>query len=532
MIGSRSAEILWAAAVLSARALRERRRGISPEQSALPQRLRATFERLGPTFMKAGQALSLRQDLLPEPYLAELARLQDNAPSFPAEEARREVEKVFGSPVDRLFSAFDEQPLAAASIAQVHAATLPDGRKVVVKVRRPGIRKRIDRDMRAVIRLFRSLSFFSRTVRQFQPVRLAEEIRANLRKETDLRLEARAMNRLAKAFAGWPGVEMPAAVEPLVSESVLVQEMKSGRLLGDPSLVKDGHRLAGTLVEFYLHQLFVLGLFHGDPHPGNLFFTGEGNICFHDFGLVGQLDRETRRELAMFVQAFVHQDANWMFDSAARLGLLEPGEKRDAFVRGIEEILTDYAGLPLRDWSLAELFVRVSHLGGPGSLQIPYNLLILMRALFELESAVRKLAPDLNVLELLQAKADSAIQRFAEQDMGAGLPRLGYELAFAARELPASAAAAMNRARHSGFRPRLNVRLAGLDEGAGRIEATGNRLAMSMVTLGLFVGSSLLMQHSIGPKLFGAPLLALAGYLLALWYTLRLARAISRSGHF
>lgn len=532
MIGRLSAELVWAAGALGVAALRERRRAIPPEQSALPRKLRMTLERLGPTFMKAGQALSLRQDLLPQPYLAELAKLQDNAAPFPAEQARREIELAFGTSVDRQFLAFEDQPLAAASIAQVHAATLPDGRRVAVKVRRPGIRNRIERDMRAAIRLLRLLAFFSRSARQFQPVRLAEQTRANLRKESDFRLEARAMNRLEKAFAGWPGVEMPAVIAPLVSESVLVQEMKTGRLLGDPSLTSEGHRLAETLVEFYLHQFFVVGVFHGDPHPGNLFFTDEGSICFHDFGLVGQLDRETRRELAMFIQAFAHQDANWMLDSAARLGLLETGESREAVVRGLEEILADYAGLPLRDWSLAELFVRVSHVGGPGSLQIPRNLLILMRALFELESAVRKLAPDLNVLELLQAKADGAILRFVEQDMTAGLPRLGYEFAFAARDIPASAAAAINRARHAGFRPQLNVRLAGLDEDAGRIEATGNRLAMSMVTLGLYIGSSLLMQHSIGPRLFGVPVLALAGYLLALWYTLRLARAIARSGHF
>ena len=139
MTGGRSAEILWAATVLAAGALGERRRGIPPEHSALPRKLRTTLERLGPTFMKAGQALSLRQDLLPEPYLAELARLQDDAAPFPVEQARREVERAFGSPVDQLFRSFEDKPLAAASIAQVHAATLPDGRRVVVKVRRPGI---------------------------------------------------------------------------------------------------------------------------------------------------------------------------------------------------------------------------------------------------------------------------------------------------------------------------------------------------------------------------------------------------------
>ena len=425
MIGGRALRLISAAMVLLFLALRERARGVPSERSLLPRRLHLTLERLGPTFVKAGQALSLRQDLLPEPYLLELQKLQSDVAPFPAEQVRREIESALGKPVSVLFSSFKDQPLAAASIAQVHSATLADGRRVIVKVRRPRIRRRIDRDMRALVRMLRLLTALSPTLTRLQPSRLAKEIWCNLQHETDFRLEARAMNRLSKAFEEWPGVEMPAVVEGMVSESVLVQAMSEGRLLGDPSLRGDGKALAETLIEFYLHQIFVLGFFHADPHPGNLFFTARGTICFHDFGLVGQLDRATRRELAMFVQAFVHQDARWMLDAATTLGLLQAGEEQDAFVRGIEDILADYAILPLKDWSLAEMFLRVSRLGERGSLLIPYNLLVLMRALFLVESALRKLDPEMNVLEVLADKGREAVERLAQQGRGAALPRLG-----------------------------------------------------------------------------------------------------------
>lgn len=509
----------------------ERVRRVPAERSRMPAELRLTLERLGPTFVKAGQALSLRQDLLPPHYLDELAKLQFDVAPFPAAEARAEIEKAFGESVETLFSEFDEHPLAAASIAQVHSAALPDGHRVIVKVRRPGIKRRIDRDMRSLIRRLRFLSTLVPFIRQFQPARLAEEIWSNLRRETDFLAEAQAMKRFAQAFPPGSGVEVPAVIENLVTENVLVQERKEGRMLGDAELAIGGPEFAGTLVEAYLQQIFVLGFFHGDPHPGNLFFTSRGGICFHDFGLVGQLDRATRREVAMFVQAFVHQDARWMLDSAAALGLIAPGDSAESFIRGIEEILGDYAALPIKEWSISALFLRVSRLGPPGSVRIPYDLLVLIRVTYLLENALRKLDPDMNLIETLASRGKAVMETLAQESSGGGLARARYEAGFALEALPAAIASGLSKARRTGFHPEIKIRLAELESVRAGVERTGNRLAVAIVTLGLFVGASLLMQHSIGPKIMGVPALALAGYLLALWYTVRLVRAIARAGH-
>lgn len=496
----------------------------------LPARLCKELERLGPTFMKAGQGLSLRRDLLSAPYISALSKLHASAGPFSPAVARREIEASLGRPIASLFAAFEEQPLAAASIAQVHRAQLPDGRAVIVKVRRPRIRAAIDRDMRALIRLLRLALAVRPGLARFEPERVAQEIWSNLRRETDFRLEARAIRRFGDAFRDWPSVHVPAAIDGMITESVLVQEFAKGRLLEDPELASEGPRYAGNLVEIYLHQIFVLGFFHGDPHPGNLFFMPEGAICFHDFGLTGQLDHRTRQRLALFVQAFVHRDPDWMLDAAIDLGLLRVTGGREACARGMEEILTEYTLLPMRDWSMAELFLRVSKLGEGGSALLPYHLVVLMRALFLVEHALHTLDPRMNVLDTLVEKGNAVISSLVENPLDAGLTRLGFESGLAVRDLPALAASWLTEVRRDGFRPALRIHLPQLEQVEAGVERTGNRLALALVTLGLYIASSLLMQHSIGPRVFGMPVLALFGYLLALWYTLRLARGIARSG--
>lgn len=532
MTGGRAWRIGGAAVRLAVVGASERLRGIPSERSRLPLELRLTLDRLGPAFIKAGQALSLREDILPLAYVRELATLNDKVAPFTSALARREIEAALGSPLESIFESFSDEPLAAASIAQVHAATLLDGSAVVVKVRRPGIRHVIDRDMRALTWVLRFAELLSPTLASQQPVRIVEEIWRNLNRETDFRLEARAMRRFAQGLSAMDKVDVPAIFDEFVRESVLVQERKSGLMIGDPAVAARGPELAGRIAEIYLVQFFVLGFFHGDPHPGNLFFEDHGGICFHDFGIFGELDLPTRRNLAMFLQAFVNGDADWMLDYAVALGLVvEPGSQRQSFVAGMQEILADYAAIPLQEWSIGELFRRVSSLGPPGSVRVPWNMLVLMRTVFILESILRRLDPRMNVVEMLSVKGAPMISQLTTGGQKTTLRRLRYEAALAAEEAPRALSSALRRLRVGGFRPDLPIRVAGLEDSTTRLERMGNRLSMAIVTLGLFVSSALLMQHSIGPRLFGVPALALVGFLLAVWYALRLARAVARSGH-
>ena len=497
-----------------------------------PQRLCLSLARLGTTFIKFGQALSLRREMLPDAYIAALQSLQDHIAPFPATDAMREIERGLGSPIKQLFAHIDLKPLAAASVAQVHAARLHDGREVIVKVRRIGIRTMIDRDMRALEVVTRIATAVMPRLRHYQPLRLIDEIWNNLRKEIDFRHEARNIKTFAAAFANWPTLHIPGVIDDLVSETVIVQERSAGLRIDDPAIGPDGPRLAQNFIDAYLHQIFVLGVFHGDPHPGNLFITAEGRICFHDFGLTGLLDRSTRRKLAAFTDAFIRQDADWLLDAGIDLGVLGGKMDRNAFRRGLAEIIADYAALPLKEWSLADAFLRVARLGQEQNVFIPYDLTILMRAMFLAENTVRILDPEFQLLESLQAKGPAVLKAAMEQsDMSGAVDRLMHDAVNAMHDLPAVLGSWIRRFSQEDEGLGLSLRVQGLDALETHLDRSSNRLALALVTLGLYIAGSLLMQHSIGPRIFGdMPALAAFFYALALWFTFRLVRAISRSG--
>jgi len=300
-----------------------------------------TLESLGTTFVKLGQGLSLHYDLLPDEYVIALQSLQDHVHTYDSEIAIREVERAFNAPLSQLFADFDRQPLAAASIAQVHGALLHDGRQVIVKIRRPSIKAQVSQDMHLLKRVVKLLLVLVPRLRQFQPLTLIEEIEINLRKELDFRNEARSIKRFVSTFKNSETIHIPDVIDELYTESVVVQERSTGLRVDDPAVMERGPAVAQSFVDAYLQQFFVLGLFHGDPHPGNLFIMADGRICFHDFGLVGYLDQATRRNLAALMQAFVHQDSEWLLDAYVDLGLLSGELDRAEFRRGLEEMLED-----------------------------------------------------------------------------------------------------------------------------------------------------------------------------------------------
>jgi ubiquinone biosynthesis protein len=470
--------------------------------------------------------------MLPDDYIEALQSMQEHIAPFRASEAIREIERGLQHPIDQLFAEFDRAPLAAASVAQVHAARLHDGRATIVKVRRPGIKTQIERDMRALKLLTRAATAIVPRLRHYQPLRLIDEIWTNLAKEIDFRQEARNIRRFAAAFADWPTIHIPGVVDDLVGETVIVQERSQGRRIDDPEVRPEGPRLAENFVEACLHQIFVLGVFHGDPHPGNLFITTEGRICLHDFGLIGALDRGTRRNLAAFTAAFIHQDAEWLLDAALDLGVLSGEIDRAEFRRGLAAIISDYAALPLAEWSLAEAFLRVTRLGRGQNVFIPHDLVVLMRALFLAENVVRTLDPGFQLLESLRAKGPEVLNAaMGAADVRGSFDRLKREGLGAIHDLPEVLFSWARQLSREGEGLGISLQIHALDRVAEHIDRSSNRLSLALVTAGLYVAGSLLMQHSTGPRLYGdMPALAAVAYALALWLTLRLARGIARSG--
>ena len=495
----------------------------------LPSRVRGTLERLGAPFVKLGQALSLRRDLLPDDLIAALQGLQDDVAGFPGAESRREIERALARPLSEVFSEFEETAFAAASIAQVHRARLRDGREVVVKVRRPGIRSQIDRDMRLLVAVLRGLGIFVPALERYDAVSLAREIWARLQIETNFRQEAVNVRRFVEGFRDQPLAYVPDVEQQLCTEAVLVQTLSHGRRLDDPALRSDGPRLARALVDLYLHQFFVMGVFHGDPHPGNVFVLQDGRLCFHDFGIVGQLTPPMRRKLAAFVLALAEQNEDWLVDAAADLGVLSPSVDRRLAHESIGAILADYAGRPVGDWSIGEVLFRIMRLGRGGGVALPVNLAILARVASLVEQVLRGLDPELTVVGAV-ARSDPELlwKVISVRPEDAGLARLKSEAATTVQSLPALIAGWLHDARRDGGGIPLSLRVESLDETGRRAERGADRLALALVALGLYVAASLLMQHSIGPRIWGGwPLFAVVGYVLALWFTFRIVTGIS-----
>lgn len=503
------------------------RLGIGRAAPAPADRFALLLQGLGTTFVKMGQHLSLRPDLLAPDYVAALERLQDRVGEFPSDVAQREIEAALGAPLQQLFRRFEPRALAAGSVAQIHRAVLPDGREVVVKVCRPGIAAQVDRDMRLLRRLARVAQSIVPGVSVYQPVAIVDEIHANLKLELDFHREARYVHRFAQAFAASSTVMVPDAVAGMCAENVFVQVFSDGVRIDEVHDPVQGVRLAEAVVAAYMQQLFELGVFHGDPHPGNLFVMPDGRVCLHDFGIVGHLDLRLRRALAAFAAGFVSQDAEWVVDAWLEMGVIAGRAQRSIFSRVVAELVREYAQRPLAEWSLAQAFARLVAVGRASAVRIPLDLLVLSRAVLLLESTLARIAPGFSVFEALSRHAQQAMEATLHVPQGK-LPRLQYELAATAQELPALLARTLQGARDGELKLRLEV--APTEGWQQPIVHGSGSVALALVTLGLYVAASLLMQHSLGPMVAGIPLLSIVGYAVAAWYTLRVARAARRSG--
>lgn len=479
------------------------------------------LQRLGTTFVKLGQHLSMRADVLPPDAQQALASLQAHVAPFPAEQAVQEVEAALGRPWQQVFARFDMEALAAASIAQIHRAALPDGTEVVVKIRRPGAAEQAETDMRILRRLVMVMQWFVPSLRRWGLVAIVDEVATNFRYEMDLSREANSVRRFADAWRGSSEVVIPDVVDGLCTPTVMVQQFSHGSALHDlPAATAVA--AAGRLVDSYVTQIFRDGLFHGDPHPGNVFMMDDGRICLHDFGIVGRVDRSMRRALVAFALAFVEQDADWVVDAWLDLGLVGEGTDRTIFVPVVRSLLADCAERPLKDWSLSEGLARLVAAGRARDVRLPRDLLVLTRTMLLLEGTVRLLAPDFSIIEAISRHSATGV--FDESKSPASR-RLPYEVGNAAHALPELLA----RRLHSVLRQRewLQFSIAPDARLLKGIDQLGRRVALALVTLGLYIASSLLMQHGVGPRWGDMPVLALAGYALAIRFTFSLARSRS-----
>jgi ubiquinone biosynthesis protein len=496
--------------------------------------LRTALEDLGPTFVKFGQALSVRQDVFSDEVIRELQKLQDRVPPFPAEQARQVIERELEQPIRELFARFEDTPLAAASIAQVHAATLHDGTSVIVKVQRPGIGQTIRADLGI-------LRFFARQVyrlipesRRFDPVGLVEEFADVITKELDFLREGHNAERFRDLLEDESLIWVPGIHWGLSSARVLTMDRSGGSRIGPNTPADSDARraLAGALMRLFLTQVFEHGYFHGDPHPGNLFLLPDGRVCFHDFGIVGQLTTREQDNLRQLFLAIVARDADWMASIWLDMGGA-PGEiDRVAFVRDLEQALDHFYAASTGEYSFGEMLQEFLRLGQRHQIKLLREIVLVAKAFMTIESLVRLLDADFNMITAFKDFAPRILitdLRFG-RDVSV-LPqmyRVFRSMGAVASGTPAALLGLVQMLQHGELRVRVQAE--GLQEMERRLDRVGNRLSFSLIIAAVIIGSSLIMSFHAGVHYRGIPLLALLGYVIAGVLGLAWVIAILRSG--
>jgi len=478
--------------------------------------LAADLEALGPTFIKLGQLLATRADLLPVPYLTALARLQDRVEPFAFEEVRRIVEAELGVRLSKAFSEFEPAPLAAASLGQVHRAALLDGRPVAVKVQRPRILDTILEDLAALHEAAGLLDAHTELGRRIHLTGLLKEFRKTLARELDYRQEAENLVRLGKMLAEWKRLVVPRPVDDFTTARVLTMDYVRGRKITRigplARLEMDGAALAEELFAAYLHQVLVAGFFHADPHPGNIFLTDDGRLALLDLGMVGRLPPERQERLLRLLLAIGDGRGEAAAVLAARIGERLPEFEPRKFKQTIAALVAEHRGARLQDMAIGRLMLAMSREGAEAGIRLPPELALLGKTLLQLDEIGRCLDPDFDPNEAVRRHAAAVTGRRLRQSASPGSLLAGmHELKEFVERLPGRA----NRILEKVANNELSIRVETIDEtllmrGAQKI---ANRIAIGVVLGALILGAALLMRVSTSFQILGYPGLAMICFL-------------------
>jgi ubiquinone biosynthesis protein len=512
-----------------------RRRGDGePSASARGRHLREMLDELGPTFVKFGQLLSMRPDVVPPDIIAELRGLQDDVRPFPYADVERTIQEELGQPIGRLFTEFDELPLAAASIGQVHRATLPNGHQVVVKVQRPNAPRQIEADLSLLYQAARLAKERIRALDFIDTHEIVDEFARSIRQELDYRLEARNADTFHKDFAGNPHVAIPRVYWTYTRSRVLTLERLEGEQLADLVLEswspQDRRHLAYLITEAWMTMIFRNGFFHGDPHPANILVLSPERIGLVDFGLTGKLtDDDMTRLTRLFIDAAA-ENVEMIPKRLADLGVRYPKEREEQFVEELRELYYRYYGASLNEIDPIQVIREAFALIYRMNLRIPTRFVTLDKAIATLGAVGVELYPEFNVFEVARPYARNLmLERFTPQRIAARARREGWRLAQMTAELPYQIHDTLEQVRDGQIE--VGFVHKGLDDLLAKLDTLFNRLVIALVVTGGLIGSSLIgIFAKSGPHVLGLHVFSVIGFTLSALLGVWLLWSVLRSG--
>jgi ubiquinone biosynthesis protein len=524
--------------LLPGRSAEDRLAGVAAEHgaaSARGQHLREVLDELGPTFVKFGQLLSTRPDVVPPDIVVELRGLQDDVRPFPFEQAERVIEEELGNTLERLFIEFEPAPVAAASIGQVHRATLPNGRRVAVKVQRPGAPAKIEADLGL---LYQAARLAKERIRAFDFVdtrQLVDEFARQIRQELDYRQEARNAQTFHRNFAGHPHVRVPRVYWQYTRPRVLTLEWIDGIQLADVDLLgmslEERRDLAYRITETWMTMIFRHGFFHGDPHPANILVPAEaGTIGLVDFGAVGTLtDDDMSKLTGLFIDA-AHENIELLPKRLSDLGVRYPKDREGEFLAEIRELYYRYYGSSLSEIDPVQVIREGFQLIYSLNLHLPARFLLLDRSIATLGSVGQELYPDFNVFDVARPYArDLMLERYSPQRVARRARREAISYAQVLLEAPHQFHDFMEEIRDGQIE--VGFVHKGLDDLLSKLDTLFNRLVIALIVVGGLIGSSIIgLFATTGPQLLGINIISILGFALSTVLGIWLLWGVIRSG--
>lgn len=500
------------------------------------ERLRLGLEELGPTFIKFGQILSTRHDLIPEAYITELSKLQDRVPPFEYGEAKKVIEKEFRKNIEDIFSSFDPEPIAAASIGQVHRARLSEGEDVAVKVMRPGVEARIETDLAILMSLARFAEKHIKESKFFNPVGFVEEFTRIIRHEIDYTHEAQNAERFYENFKDSTTIKIPKIYWKYVTKHVLTQEYSEGIKISDIPQIEvlglDRKKISIDLANAYLKMIFEDGFYHADPHPGNILVSSSGIIIFLDFGMAGHVDPVLHDNLANLIISIRINDIDFLIEALTELGLIsDAGGESPALRIKLEELLNKYYSLSTRYIDPTAFLIDIIDIFAKSRGKIPANLMLLSKTLMIRDEISRRLDPDHNFAELTEPYVKKMLEeRTKASYLMREASKTFWDFTHLARAFPKRINHILSKAEKGTLKFELEHR--GHETLIEELDVASNRLSFSMIIAALIIGSSLIIQTGMSPRIFGVPLLGIFGFFLAGLLGMGLIISILRSGRW
>lgn len=497
------------------------------------ERLRLVLEELGPTFVKLGQILSTRPDVIPLAFVNEFEKLQDNVPSFSFEEVRSQLAKELGGPAETVFAEIAPEPLAAASIAQVHRARLHSGENVVIKVKRPGIVEVVEADISALMTLASLAERHLAGSDIYDPVGLVHEFARTIRREMDFSREGHTIEKFRDNFSQTPWMHFPRVYWEQSANGVLTMEFVDGIKVSDLTrLAQDDYDrkiIAQRGADSFLEMVLTHGFFHGDLHPGNVLILPGNAICLLDYGIVGRLDESLKTFLIDILYAIVNRDMDEIVSLLLFAGDISDDLDIRKLKRSMFNFIDGYYEIPLKDIVVGRMLMEFFEIITHYNIRIQPDLMLLVKSLVLIEGMGRNLDPEFNMVEHLRPVIVKALQqKFSPRRISHDINATLISYLNLARTLPRDVKEFINRINRNKFKIDLEHR--GLDKLTIEFDRSINRLSTSMILAAMIIGSSLIMQTDKGPKLMGFPVLAFMGYSVAALIGFWLIFAIFRSG--